>query len=69
MPEAFTRVIGAVLILLGFILFLTGIGAIIGVPLMVIGMLMLAPELINIIMILLLLLGVCVYILLELMIH
>ena len=69
MPEAFTRVIGAVLILLGFILFLTGIGAIIGLPLMVIGLLMLAPELINIIMILLLLLGVCVYILLELMIH
>ena len=40
-----SRMIGLIAILIGFIISMTGIGALIGFPLMVIGFILLLPEL------------------------
>ena len=55
-----TRMIGLIAILIGFFISLTGIGAIIGVPLMIIGFLLFIPELFIIIAIIIIVIVVLI---------
>ena len=58
MVESSTRVGGAIIIIIGFLISLTGIGLLIGVPMMIIGAMMLIPEL----FVLLLIVGIAIVI-------